>query len=51
MFAIDIIKRVDELRPNSISADTKAAWLARCDGQIYDRVVKRHEGARCMRPF
>ena len=51
MYAITIIRRVDELRPNSISGESKAAWLARCDGQIYDRVIRNHEGAHCMRPF
>lgn len=51
MFAIEVIRRVDELRPNSVSADTKAKWLARCDGLIWDNLIKRHEGAHCMRPF
>lgn len=29
MYACNIIRRVDELRPNSISGESKAAWLAR----------------------
>lgn len=51
MYAIDIIRRVDEIRPNSISADTKTAWLARCDEQIWHRVITQHHGGAHMKPF
>lgn len=51
MYAIDIIRTVDEMRPNSISGDTKAKWLTRCDRQIFNDLIVTHEGAHGMRPF
>ena len=51
MYAIDIIKRVDEMRPNSISAEQKAVWLARCDAQIFNELIITHKNAIHMRPF
>lgn len=51
MYAIDIIRRVDEKRPNSISIDQKVVWLARCDHLIWDDVIATHHGGECMRPF
>lgn len=51
MYAIDIIRSVDEKRPNSINADSKASWLTRCDRQIFNDLIVTHEGAHCMRPF
>lgn len=51
MKAITVINAVNGMRPNSIDADQKAVWLARCDELIYIDVIKRHEGAQTMRPF
>lgn len=51
MYAIDIIRRVDEKRPNSISIDQKVVWLARCDHLIWDDVIATHHGGECMKPF
>ena len=51
MYAIDIINAVDEIRPNSIEIDQKVKWLARCDGMIWDHLIKTHEGGRHVHPF
>lgn len=51
MYAIDIINAVDEIRPNSIDIDQKAAWLTRCDGMIWEHVIRTHEGGTHMHPF
>ena len=40
----DIIALVDNVEPNSYEDELKMAWLVELEGQIYEEVIKKHEG-------
>ena len=45
MTIIEAINRIDTLKPNTYSQETKVYWLSKLDGIIFDKIIKTHEGA------
>ena len=45
MTIIEAINRVDILKPNTYTPDTKIYWLSNLDGIIFEKIIKTHEGA------
>ena len=45
MTIIEAINRIDTLKPNTYSPETKVYWLSKLDGIIFDKIIKTHEGA------
>lgn len=45
MTIIEAINRVDILKPNTYTPDTKIYWLSNLDGIIFDKIIETHEGA------
>lgn len=43
MKVIDVIERVDDLKPNSYLFETKVSWLSQLEEQIYDDLIKTHD--------
>ena len=46
MTAGELIRQVDELRPNVYSRERKLCWLRRLDGQIREELLETHAGER-----
>lgn len=40
----DVIDRVDEIKPNSVSMELKIAWLNEIEGLLYTEILLKHEG-------
>lgn len=45
MTIIEAINRVDILKPNTYTPDTKVYWLSNLDGIVFEKIIKTHEGA------
>lgn len=45
MTIIEAINRIDILKPNTYTQDTKMYWLSRLDGIVFKKIIKTHEGA------
>lgn len=45
MTIIEAINRVDILKPNTYTPDTKIYWLSNLDGIVFEKIIKTHEGA------
>ena len=43
MKVIDVIEKVDDLKPNSYSFETKVSWLSQLEEKIYEELVKTHD--------
>lgn len=44
MTIMDVIYRIDELKPNSYSQPEKIKWLSSLDGMIKSEIIDTHEG-------
>lgn len=44
MKVIDAINRINDLKPNTYSAEQKVAWLSELDGKIKLEVIDTHHG-------
>lgn len=47
----DILERVDEKCPNSLSQRAKIHWLEELELQLWDKVYSRHEGKEDVQLF
>ena len=45
MTIIETINRIDILKPNTYSPETKTYWLSNLDGIVFENIIKTHEGA------
>ena len=45
MTIIEAINRIDILKPNTYTQDTKTYWLSNLDGIVFEKIIKTHEGA------
>ena len=45
MTIIEAINRIDILKPNTYTPDTKTYWLSNLDGIVFEKIIKTHEGA------
>ena len=45
MTLIEAINRIDTLKPNTYTPETKVYWLSKLDGIIFNKIIKTHEGA------
>lgn len=45
MTIIETINRIDILKPNTYSPETKTYWLSNLDGIVFEKIIKTHEGA------
>lgn len=45
MTIIEAINRIDTLKPNTYTPETKIYWLSKLDGIIFDKIIKTHEDA------
>lgn len=45
MTIIEAINKIDSLKPNNYSQDTKVEWLSKLDGIIKEKVIDTHEDA------
>lgn len=50
MKIIEVINKVDELKPNTYTQEQKVGWLAVLDGKIKRSIIDTHEGGD-NRPF
>lgn len=46
MSIIEAINRIDILKPNTYSQETKIYWLSRLDGIVFEKIIQTHEGAK-----
>ena len=45
MTIIEAINRIDTLKPNTYTQETKVYWLSNLDGIVFEKIIKTHEGA------
>lgn len=45
MKIIECLNRIDALKPNNYEIPDKLRWLSILDGNIYNNIIKTHEGA------
>lgn len=45
MTIIEAINRIDKLKPNTYTQETKVYWLSNLDGIVFEKIIKTHEGA------
>lgn len=45
MTIIEAINRIDTLKPNTYTPETKIYWLSNLDGIVFEKIIKTHEGA------
>lgn len=51
MDAMELIRAVDAIRPNSVDTDRKVRWLSRCDALIAEHLRQGRIDAMGLRPF
>lgn len=53
MTILEAISRVDRLEPNGFSQEEKVRWLGQLEGQIFEEILKTHEGGAVQdfRPY
>ena len=44
MTIIEVINRIDHLKPNAYSQQDKVRWLSRLDGVVKKEIIDTHEG-------
>jgi len=49
MTIIEAINRIDTLKPNTYTQETKIYWLSNLDGIIFEKIIKTHEGAEAIK--
>lgn len=49
MTIMEVLNRIDELKPNSYSTSEKIRWLSTLDGLVKTRVIDTHEGGESVR--
>ena len=45
MTIIEAINRIDKLKPNTYTQETKVYWLSNLDGIVFEKIIKTHESA------
>ena len=45
MTIIEAISRIDTLKPNTYTPESKVYWLSNLDGIVFEKIIKTHEGA------
>ena len=43
MTIMEALAEVDELKPNTVSRETKIRWLGDVDGMVVDQLIRTHE--------